>query len=105
MTDTDKETGLPIVGAEQAGQKSIPIDPKLLPELRTLEEARGKSMQAASFVGTQLVQMIATAASVGQKAFIDEKAWREKVTKLAALHGIPDGVMVGTDLEKGLLIV
>jgi hypothetical protein len=101
MTKLD-EQGLPILGEPE--HKSIPIDPKLMKELRELEDARTKSEKAAREVGFQLVVLTATAAAVGTHAIADDSKWRAFVYKIAETSGVPQDKVLGTDLEKGLVL-
>jgi len=105
MTTPDPKTGLPILGAAtDPSEKTVPIDLKLMPELREAEEKKGKSGDAAKMVGHQLVLLIATATAVGQAAFVDEKNWNDLVVKIATLQGIPKEKIIGTDIDKGVLL-
>jgi len=104
VTKTDGETGLPIITPEKT--KSVQIDnPKLIADLRPLEEARMMSENAARTIGFQLVLMMGTVAAVGQKAYMDDRAWQEELAKIGALYGLKREQISGTDLDKGLILL
>ena len=100
----DKETNLPLVTPK--GPKTVLIDnPKLIADLRVLEEARQKSEQAARTVGYQMVLLTGTAAAVGQKAFVDDQKWMVELYKIGQLYGLKPEQIAGTDLDKGVIIL
>lgn len=103
-TTPDADTGLPILGGA-VNEKKIPIDPKLLPELRDLEEKMVKTDAIAREIGYGLVLTIGTAAGIGLEAAKNRKLWQDYVKKIAALMGVNVDAIKETDPEKGLLIL
>jgi len=95
----DKETGAPLIRPEP--KKTVVIDnPKLVADLRGLEEARGRSEKAAREIGYQLVMLVGTAAAVGQAAYMDDKRWLAELMKVAELYGVKPDQLAGTDLDS-----
>lgn len=108
MTDTgtkrDPETNLPIVGGG-VNKKKVPIDPKLLPELRDLESKMEASDAIAREVGYSLILSLGTATNIGMQAALNRKAWMDYVTKIVGMMGINMDAVEETDPENGLLVL
>jgi hypothetical protein len=104
MTDTDKATGLPLLGGP-ANDKRIPIDPKLLPDLRSADNDVAETRQAGQMLGYQLVMMLGTAAVLGPQAAVREKAYRDIVGKVVAMHGISIDAVKDIDLATGVILL
>lgn len=103
-TQKDPETGLPLLGGG-VNTKKVPIDPKLLPELRDLETKMTESETLARDFGYNFVLALGTAASIGMQAGLTRKNWADYVRKTAALMGINPEAIKETDPENGLLIL
>lgn len=103
MTTTDRNTGLPIVGAEKS--KRVPIDPKLLGELRPITEAVLKTRKDGQMIGYQLVLLIGSAAAIGIPAAENETEYKKMLEKIANLHGVKLSSVADLDMETGELIL
>lgn len=104
MTTLDKDTGIPILDGA-ANANVVPIDPKVLPDLREASEQVEKARAIGRQVGYQLVMMLASASAIGPNVVAIEKSYQNTVNNIMQLHGVnPDNVK-DIDIEKGLFIL
>lgn len=104
MTTEDKDTGLPLLGGK-VNDRVLPIDPKVLPDLKEATESVEEIRKDAQRLGYQLVLLLGTVQMIAPEAAMREKAYGEMVMKIAALHGIKPSQIKDIDMEKGLIIV
>lgn len=96
----DPETGLHILGGK-ANANVIPIDPKLIPELREADKAVNEARNLGQVFGYQLLLMIGSAAQGAQKAILAEKNYAEALKNVARLSGVDIANVADIDLDKG----
>lgn len=104
MTNLDKETGLPILGGD-ANANHMPIDPKVLGDLREADEEVQKARTIGRQVGYQLVMMLASASAIGPNVVAIEKHYKDVVENIFKLHGVDPEKVVDIDIEKGLIVL
>lgn len=104
MTKLDTETGLPILGGD-ANSNHMPIDPKVLPDLREADEEVNKARNIGRQVGYQLVMMLASASAIGPNVVAIEKRYQDVITNIFKLHGVDPDNVLDIDIEKGLIVL
>lgn len=103
-TGRDPETGVPILGGK-ANSNIIPIDLKVMQELRDADKAVKEARALGQVFGYQLLLMIGTAAQGAQKAVLAEKNYGDVLKSIAMLHGIDLANVADVDVEKGQIIL
>lgn len=86
-------------------EKQVPIDPKVLPELREADDAVVKARDEYKTVAYAFLMQTGMAAMAGADAAEKENAYKTVVIKVAGLHGIPIPAIKEIDTKKGVFIL
>jgi nucleoside-triphosphatase THEP1 len=100
----DKETGVPILGGK-VNDKVMPIDPKVLGDLKKADDEVKEVRADAQRIGYQLVLLLGSVTMIAPIAAEREKAYGEMVMKIANIHGVNIKQIKDIDMEKGLIVL